>query len=477
MIAMSKEKMIQYLKDYSNIQSILVQHPNVPIGTAFDNYMISNGRYEDATREYYDRMRRVYVSYMAFKDFSIIEDYLLNRDDFLSNNDLNGIESDCKIITSPQGLTNKKIVQLIRNAFNHNDSLNIDRFKMSENARNFEIEFADIRTEKEIANGVKPKPVKIKFNMDYLMKVDKIINSKRQHQFFVSFDIPDSFDVFSENLDSELDKIKIVHYYFTKKMPNEAVEKFDQLANIKGLTGKQLYDRSTELHSFADSISKPIEFTLDEFQKRKLKELISEYKMNCKDGLSDENIIGTMFYFLYKTIPIPGLKQRDIEQHGILCEGYYADTSLSIDEISKRVLRVLEKGEIPLSYDDFDIEVHTLLNEKPDGYIFHFYKNIMNGEFMLLQPIITYIESVVMHYCTDNHIEIAGKLYDREKIRNSFAHNRWYISHDYKLTMFDADPRNINDYNLEFVGSISIGAFGRWADDYMGKSKIEKRHK
>ena len=64
-------------------------------------------------------MQRVYANYIYLKYFSFLEDFLLNKDDYLSNNDLNGLENNCTFFTNPNGITNKRIVQLIRDAFNH----------------------------------------------------------------------------------------------------------------------------------------------------------------------------------------------------------------------------------------------------------------------------------------------------------------------------------------------------------------------
>ena len=72
--------------------------------------MISSGRNEDATRDYCDKMQRVYVNYIYLKYFSFLEDFLLNKDDYLSNNDLNGLENNCAFFTNPKGITNKKII-------------------------------------------------------------------------------------------------------------------------------------------------------------------------------------------------------------------------------------------------------------------------------------------------------------------------------------------------------------------------------
>ena len=135
-ISMPKETMIKYLRDYASLLYMVMKNPEKRIGSLFDLNMYKECRLQDDTREYYDTMRRVYSDYIFFKKFSIIEDFLLNRDDYLNNNELSGIETDCQIIEAPSNLTNKKIIQLIRNAFNHNNSEDMDRFKISVNGRN-----------------------------------------------------------------------------------------------------------------------------------------------------------------------------------------------------------------------------------------------------------------------------------------------------------------------------------------------------
>ena len=479
MISMTKTEMIRYLKDYADIQCAALKNPGKSFGQLFSNYMINTGRIEKNTIEYYDRMRRVYMAYNLFKTFSITEDFLLNRDDYLSNNDLDDIEKECNIITAPAGLTNKMIIKLIRNAFNHNDSKDIERFKISLNGKNYQIEFADIRTPKEIENGVKEKPVKIKFNIENLVRMDKIIQAKRQNQLFYSYDIPDDFDIFSDNLDAELDKVRIIRYYFPKKLSHETIKKFNQNADLKNLTKEELLERSKQLHDLSKSIVEPVQFELDGFQKEKVKELINKYKNSRNRVLLNEDLNPTMYYFLEKVVPVPAIKKETINQQLILCENYMFDPNLNHNEVLKRVARVADKEEPLETYNDTDKMIHNELEKRTDGYLIRLFKNLLDGEFVQIFPIITFIDAVVMHYCTDEKIKIAGKVYDREKIRNSFAHGRWYIGDNLNLMMYDADPRNINDYKLEFVGRIDIQDFMEWANEYMAKSinKIKSKQK
>lgn len=466
MIAMSKETMIQYLEDYANVSYMIMKNSQVNIGRLFTEYMIGNNRYKDNTFEYYERMRRVYSAYISFKLFSFVEDFLLNKDDFLSNNDLNGLEQDCTFYTDTKGITNKKIVQLIRDAFNHNDALGFDRFKISVNGKNFEIEFKDVRTTKEKRNNAPIKPFKAKFNLEYLFKVNTMISEKCQNALFLSFNIPDDFNIYSNDLDVELDKITFIHYYFTKKLSREEIEELRKISNVKGLTKAEMLERSYKQHEFAKNINTPIEYKLTEEQKNKIKEQICRYKINYPEFLEND-VNSIMFYFLDKVIPVPMLKEKIISNQILISNGYYCDVNLSFNKILNRVVCAINGEEKPKTYDEVDNFIHDTITSKSKSSQIKMFKDFLDGEFISVIPIIIYIDAVIMHCCNDQEITINGISYSKDKIRNSFAHGRWYISDKTEIVMFDAQPQNINDYNLEFVGKIDIGLFKIWADQYM----------
>ncbi|MBR4351060.1 MAG: hypothetical protein IKP98_02435 [Bacilli bacterium] len=478
MVSMTKEQMISYLYDYANLQDMIFNNKNESVVKLFNEYAFKHFIYvHDTEPNYYDVMRRVYIAYNIFRYFSIIEDFLLNRDDFLSNNDLNGLEIGCQIIEAPHDLTNKRIIQLIRNAFNHNDSNDVDRFKISVNGKYFEINFKDIRTQKEIDNGVKPKPVRIKFDIQYLLKVLNIISKKRQNLLYLSFDIPTDFNIYSSDLDSELDKIKFVHYYFPKKMDKSTVHKLYDLTDVKGLDDNQLIERSNETNEYARQINEPIRYDLDSSQKDKLKDMITRYLNGNKPFSVDDylGMCGVMYYFLSKVIPVPGLKIEDLEQQILICDAYLIDTNLSLDEILNRILRVINKGAKPDYYDEIDCEIHDTLAVKKDNFSRKLFLNCLDGEFYQVLPYMTFIDAVVTHYYNEPTIEINGEIYDREKIRNSFVHQRWYLDKDLNVCLFDADPRNINDYDLELVGKINVMGFLEWAIKCYKKNNFSEK--
>lgn len=475
-ISMSKETMIKYLRDYASLLYMVMKNPEKRIGSLFDLNMYKECRLQDDTREYYDTMRRVYSDYIFFKKFSIIEDFLLNRDDYLNNNELSGIETDCQIIEAPSNLTNKKIIQLIRNAFNHNNSEDMDRFKISVNGRYFEIEFKDIRTLKEIENNIPPKPVKIKFNANYLSKVNNIINEKRQNQFIISFDIPNDFDFYSDNLNVELDKISVKHYHFPKKMTKSEIERFNKLMDTKNLSYEELISRSDELHDFAKTISEPTLFNLNYEQKKKIISLIERYKKMYPDLLKD-NMYAMMYYFLEKVIPVPSFKNQILSTQLILSESYLSDVDLSLKEILNRVSLIIDEKGKKETYDEIDCEIHDEISKTKKSFQIGLYNDMLDGEIISLIPLIMYIDSVITHYCIDNEITIDGITYSTEKIRNSFAHVRWFVDENLNLVMYDADPKNINCYNLECVGKINIESFVMWADEYVSEKYKNNNYK
>lgn len=474
MISMSKEQMIKYLKDYASVQYLTSKYPNTPIGKLFKGYMIQQGRFNDVTREYFDIMRRVYTTYTYLKRFSFTEDFLLNRDDFLSNDDLEGIKDGCTVYTDLTNITNKKVIQLIRNAFNHNDSLDIDRFKMSLNARFCEIEFKDIRTQKEKDQNLPSKPVKIKFDSNYIIKVSNKINEESQSILCWSYDIPEDFNIFAKDLNSELDKITFIHYYFNKKMSKPIREQFNELGKSIGLTNEELLKKSKSLENLAKSIGEYKEIKLTQEQKEKIIYMINIHKEDYPD-LLDEDINAIMFYFLNRVIPIPGFKIMLLDNQHILSDGYYTDFDICLNEIIKRLALVYNNQPKPKTYDYIDNEIHDGLKSKGRPFILRFYKDLLDQEFIQGCPIIMYIDAVVTQYCKDEIIKIDGIEFSKEKIRNSFAHGRWFISDKQEIIMYDADPRNINDYNLELIGKIKVASFEEWADKYMENTQKEKR--
>lgn len=74
MIAMTKEEFATYLRDYSIMSELIRNHQQTSIRQIFQNFMITNGRFEDNNHEYFVRMIRSYSTYVIMKSFSYYED-------------------------------------------------------------------------------------------------------------------------------------------------------------------------------------------------------------------------------------------------------------------------------------------------------------------------------------------------------------------------------------------------------------------
>lgn len=479
MISMSRKEMIQYLKDYANIQYLIMLYPNESIGNLFSMHMLKECRFSDNNIEYYNRMKSVAASYHLFKYFSYLEDYFLNRDDFLSNNDLEELKTGYKLIEKPKDLTNKRVIQLIRNAFNHNDDLGFDKFSISKNGRYYQIQFNDIRTEKEKINNTSEKPVIIKFNADYLNKIIAIISKSKQNFLFYSFDIPDDFNMNSSNIFEELDKIKFIRYYIPKKMSKENVSYMDELSDsVIRKEKEEILKISSEMHNYLDNIdSYKKEFKLDIDQKEKIIDLISRFKDSFPKLIEKEEPYGIMYYFLKQVIPIPMLKQDLHLNQIILLDGYYNNPQISLRDISKSLVKLIYNLNADEWSEDEKSIYDAFINNCQTSKKRAIYMDSLAGEFVCLFPAITFIDSVILHYCNEEEITINGQKYNKEKIRNSFAHGRWYISKKNELIMFDADPRNVNDYDLELIGKINLKDFWDWADKYFISKDLDKELK
>ena len=138
MIAMTKEEFATYLRDYSIMSELIRNHQQTSIRQIFQNFMITNGRFEDNNHEYFVRMIRSYSTYVIMKSFSYYEDLQINR---LKDEELHFDEIKESIFVNKEDnkyFSKKSIIKFIRNAFNHSDA-DKELYKISKNGKFIEI--------------------------------------------------------------------------------------------------------------------------------------------------------------------------------------------------------------------------------------------------------------------------------------------------------------------------------------------------
>lgn len=468
MISMSKYEMVQYLKDYSMLSYLMIHNSKETIGVLFDNYMIKSKRYNCDNIEYYDRMRRTFQIYVIMKIFSFTEDYLLNQDNFLNDNDLNDIIPDHTYTTNLDGLSKKKIIQLIRNGFNHNnDSDKVDRFKISKNAKNIEIEFLKIKR-----SSGKFEPVKMKLSTENLLSIYNDMTLNRQNILSVSFDIPEDFDMNSNDLYHELSKIRFVHYYFTSKLSKETIKKFNDIENAIKSTRDDILKYSELFNHLSSELGECVSYGLNDDQKRKLVHYLSSYK-KCYNFYTTDDKNAVLFYFLSNVIPIAGMKLRTLYNQIFISERFMLDVDVSFSKIVDQVASITLNGINPFDFEDsWDQDTYNMMANQKNTINHSIFRDILDGETFSGLPLIMYIDAVVTQCCKPGEtIDIDGNSYPIEKIRNSLAHGRWFLTTNMYICFYDANTRNVNDYKLEFVAKLRIESLIKWADQYLDINK------
>lgn len=444
MIAMSKLEMVKYIQDalYTKIEYMGLG--DISYKDAFIKYKERMNELEDINVEYYNTMNRVYDSYLLFKMFSFQEDFLLNKDDFIFSNDLKLFENECKYY-SGEKVPIKRVIQCIRNAFNHPDD---DAFNISKNGKNFEIKIDDVRTSKDIKKGKRVTPLHIRFNFDYLFNLYNFISKKQKNIMYLGFNIPDDFNIESDDLYNEVEKIYFTHYYFNRKLTDE------EMAILKKSEPNESnrVNNSEEAKELLNEIALCKNFYFTEEQKKKMAKTIKQNRKKNPDILKIDSLF---VQELLKTIPIPTLK-----------------TEVFIHDLSIQK-SILEKSNC--SFKNFLDIYRENANKMQDRDMFHSYNNMLDVDIMVKYPSILYIDSVINFLCDDEIININGQEYKKKGIRNSLSHGRWYISDSGDIMLFDADTRNINDYNLRSIGKININAFVNWANDYIEKKQTNNK--
>ena len=454
--SMNKLEMINYLRDFAIIQE---NYPLNDIGFVDLIYNYINQNYSDIDdiNLYASTICRVYNTYIDMKLYSIVEDYFLNRDDYINNNNLKDFIHNCNFIEKPSNITNKRILELVRNAFNHNIN---NSFNITKNGKYIKIDIKDARYPKQIKEGGTPEPLKMKFNIDYLYDLWNLFDEYGQNVLYLGFDIPKDFDINSNNLYNELDKVKIVRHYFNNKMDLNDVKQFRTLSKTDHLTNKEKLENSNKLNELADSLTKEVKYDLTIDQKDKMVDMYKKYKKYNPD-LIDQPSENIMYFILSNVIPIPGYKVRLIQQQLNMLDLMFNNYTFK-DIVQNMNKSLYEKCNIE-KIDNLGLSQRLNLM-----------RQIVTRDFSKNFAYIIYIDSVITQLCTDEEITIDNKTYNKERIRNSFVHSRWYIGIDNKIHLFDANPINKYDYDLHEVGKIKIDSFIKWADNYLQKKKKEE---
>ncbi len=434
MVSMTKDQMVKYLDMYARICNLAFrcENANTSIYVQFVN------EYGNNIQEFNNMLNTV-KTYYSIKLFSFCEDFLLNRDDFIDNDDLDEMNGLYKI--SGMQIENKRALQLMRNAFNHNNQGKNSSYKLSINGRKCEVSYDDIRYRFQKEQNLPIQPITIRVDNDDLYKITNIMTANEKNLLYISFEIQDDFDITASNLYRELDKIKFLHYYFPDDLPSDVLNFFKRSAIAHKHSTDEIKWYSKTLKELALKHGYVKEYAINDYLKRKL---VNDIKGQIQ--IFDDYQYGKipfLSHILVSAFPIPLFKIDDIKRQLVIIN-------------YMKINPLITPTEISIMFYEFANECrHT--SGFTDAY--NAYKRTYDGNFTQAFPLIMYIDAYFTNIYNRNTIEINGKLCDARRIRNSFSHGRWVINDKNEIILYDAEPENEKDMELTQILCVSLEQF------------------
>lgn len=445
MISISQTSVALYLRDYCVLTTLMLTHTDEQPFELFKNHLISEHRSEDATEEYYQRMLNIAYMFTKMKLFSIAEDYTLkNKNNFINNDDLDLSFLDSKITGDRSAISNKKLLQMLRDGFNHSSSDN-QLYKISPNCKYIEFSFK------------RPTPITIKLERTDIANLTFAIGSAARTFQFFSFDQPTV-----RSIKDYISNLKITRHYFPKKI---SLEKMNAVL--------QLQDENE--HNKAIDIVKSIEHATER-EITLTEEQVNRILLNIDDLINQELITPEEFreylkdfvvILLNKELPIPILKYN----HYIL-DSYFIGLMLPHKVFTySQMWMIFTKG---LEVDDDDNSLAYEYRKNIDKYQELVFKTYYSDESeKMAYASLLFIEYILSNFKPDDKlIRIGNRTVEYQKLRNSIVHGRWHLERD-KVVFYDALPNIENELDYNWQAKLDLSALYNYCSNIL-KNKLKE---
>ena len=420
MISLSQTQIALYLNEYQSLVSYMLTYPEESPYKLFKHYIYdSNNTEELECDKYYQRMLNIAYIFTKMKLFSIAEDYNLKRENnFINNNNLDISFIYPKITGNRGSISDKKILQMLRDGFNHTTEGN-ELYKISKSCRFIEFNFQN------------PSPITIKLSIDDISELTNAISDASQALQYFSFDQGEA-----SSLPEYLDNLKIYRHYFPKKIEPETI------ASIVELQGQGKHeDASRIIETIEPSIKK--EIILSPEEKDNIMDTLNQLYQGGNISLEEikEVLQPLIVILLNKELPIPIVKL----DHYLL-DSFFLGQLLPEKKFSYfDMYRILFNGlqtDIPNPihrYRDFFNQHRQLLLKT-------YYTNECEK---LAYSTLLFSEYVISNFQPEEEFITIGETeVEYKKLRNSLVHGRWNVAKE-SIEFYDALPKTENetDYN------------------------------
>lgn len=401
-------------------------------------------------QRYYDLM----VSIHYLDEYSMVVDYLLNRNKNITEDSLRDFEKNMNILEEPDNFSNKKKALYIRNAYCHNNNLIKDKIKIDSN-KNY---LVDIDNSSFIAT----------FTEQNLIDMISILDNNSRNSYYMDLEGCFDFDI-DGDIDKQLEDIYVMYYPFKLEFPRGFVNKVLNDLNFDRTNKAQVLKVSEEVNNYLQSKLKDeviasgksfniddYKYYLDEDQKDRIKELINFYYNNDSDLYFDrENNSFNMDFIVKLVLPIPHIYSNK----------YYEDMQFLEEDLSlnQSYIEYKKKKEEKLAVQSCTMNLKQFLGQSVDTREFlKLYRNYLtklNKRLSLNYAMIRFIKYYMSDIHKDITITVDNKNYESEKMRNSLVHFRWYIGVNDTLVLYDSSPNHQKLYNFNYKEIIPIEPF------------------
>ena len=397
----TKQEVATFLRDYSLLVSYAVLNPKEKFIDLFQKMMCASNRAQYSSESYYYTMIEMYAIQLTRKYMTTLYD---NFFPYLSENKIDKLRIPNEIFVNPndrKSFSNRKIIMFIRNALNHSDFNELCKIiKDDEKTR----PVIEIRL-----NNTKPKPFHVRITANELSQIASEIKKASSVQVYSIRDDGEN----TSNVGS-FNNIYLRKFFSRKKLTEEQIKSIDSHfgsgKKTKGYEGR-LSKKGLEYK----------DFYLNPAQKRVVKEELEYWRMRREVGTDLET------HVFLSAFPLSVTKERQLfVNHAFLnCVRLKKTNATTLfDEAAKCFSEKKAEESNPLiEYaNKFGIDKNILYDAYDIFSILSFSSSIYYG--YLFDTLIT-----------EEQLELEGKTYDRNKLRDSFVHMRWHkgINESYQL--------------------------------------------
>lgn len=453
MVSLEQDKIAQYLLDYANLNYLMLENRNQSCKSLFDHYMSSNNHTGDYEK-YYQEMINIYVLFIKMKSYCICEDYnLKNKNNFINGDKLKLSDLRKTIIKSTDysDVSDKKLLQLIKDAFCHSSSDN-PTYSISPNGKKLEI-------------GIQmPHPITVQLRLNDIISLIGSINDNTQTIQLYSM----KWDSNVTDLKGYLKNIIINRYHFIKKMDESIVDDIHKYS--------ENHDHNNAIQT-AES-QEQCEIKQLELTDEQINEIIAMINdLIKKDIITKEEyekyLPEIISILINQKFPLPIFKSFHYNIDSYMAHYLQSISGFSYSDMYNIVTQILpDKEEIEYGFEE---HYEQSFKDPYNRLLFKIYYS-NHGE-RLFRPYMMFIEYIITNYCCKNeYIKIGKRSVLSRKLRNSLIHARWYIDDD-KIRFYDALPNIANELEYNWDVSIKFIDLFNYCVDILEQVKKEKEEK